>query len=456
MMNLNDRALILLPIEQLYPHPDNPRGDVGDVSELADSIKAKGIMQNLTVVKGNIGDKSDEGYTVVIGHRRLAAARTAGLDKLPCVVSDMSRSEQVATMLLENMQRCDLTIYEQAQGFQMMLDLGETKASISEQTGFSRSTVDRRLKLLKLDKDKLYSAESRGGTLEDYIKVAEIKDEKVRNRVIDAIGTSNFHWDYSRAVTKQKLDEAMPLIKREMKKIGAKRNKDLYSWDSDYQVVCAVEIDDFKECCLDKKVKKNTEYWWNIYSNSHVYLFKLAPKNKKAVVKKSDEELKAIAQRKKLAEVTQHAYECRKSFVAEFSSCKKDSAILNEWLWELTYMRFVNSYPSITWDLMCEKTGEARDRYKYSCERDNLNRFINENPSNAPIVLLSALSGDSSSMSYYNENHGITMPSYKENKKLDMIYQYLCKLGYEMSDEEKALQNGTHELLEKKESETEE
>lgn len=106
---------------KLNPHPENPRRDLGDLTELAESIKRQGVLQNLTV----IADGTDK-YTVVIGHRRLAAARLAGIETVPCVVSDMDEAQQIRTMLSENMQRSDLTIYEQAQGFQMMLDLGDS------------------------------------------------------------------------------------------------------------------------------------------------------------------------------------------------------------------------------------------------------------------------------------------------------------------------------------------
>lgn len=139
-----------IKINELYPHPDNPRKDIGDVSELAESIKNQGIFQNLTVIKGGAGvPKGKEGYTVIIGHRRLAASKLAGLETLPCSVAQMDEREQIATMLLENMQRSDLTYYEQAQGFQMMLDLGETQTTIAEKTGFSPATVSRRLQLTK-------------------------------------------------------------------------------------------------------------------------------------------------------------------------------------------------------------------------------------------------------------------------------------------------------------------
>lgn len=137
-------GIVWIDISQLHPHPDNPRKDLGDLQELSDSIKAKGVLQNLTVVRGHtlshdewkaLNDeydkkpseelrvqinrkRSEDDYTVIIGHRRTAAAILAGLTKLPCIITEMTPAEQVQTMLLENMQRSDLTVYEQAQGFQ--------------------------------------------------------------------------------------------------------------------------------------------------------------------------------------------------------------------------------------------------------------------------------------------------------------------------------------------------
>ena len=144
-----------IPVRKLWAHPDNPRKDVGDVTELAESIKVNGVLQNLTVVPliGNISKTWDgESYRVIIGHRRLAAAKLAGLEELPCAVVEMTEREQLSTMLTENMQRSDLTVYEQAQGFQMMLDMGDTVKDIAENYGFSTTTVRRRVKLLELDR----------------------------------------------------------------------------------------------------------------------------------------------------------------------------------------------------------------------------------------------------------------------------------------------------------------
>ena len=159
-MSTERNQVVLIQTDELHPHPDNPRKDLGDLTELADSIKANGVLQNLTVVPrivtGNLlGNTWQDGYTVVIGHRRLAAAKLAGLKELPCIVSDMGLRDQVRTMLMENIQRADLTIYEQAQGFQMMMDMGDTVEEIARKSGFSQSTVRRRVKLLALDQEKL-------------------------------------------------------------------------------------------------------------------------------------------------------------------------------------------------------------------------------------------------------------------------------------------------------------
>lgn len=154
-MNTN---VTMIPVAQLHPHPDNPRKDLGDITELTASIKANGVLQNLTVVPRANPDvnyeelcrqyyadpteenrtklnqfRSTDGYTVIIGHRRLAAAKAAGLMELPCiVVEDMTLEEQISTMMTENMQRSDLTVYEEAEGFQMMMDFGNSVEQVAD------------------------------------------------------------------------------------------------------------------------------------------------------------------------------------------------------------------------------------------------------------------------------------------------------------------------------------
>lgn len=203
--------LQMIPTDKLNPHPDNPRKVIGDVSELAESIKANGILQNLTVVPNN--DNWDD-FTVVIGHRRLAAAKQAGLTELPCAVVEMTEKEQLSTMLTENMQRSDLTVYEQAKGFQMLIDLGDSVAEVVEKTGFKESTVRRRLKLAELDEESFKDSQLRQPTLADYERLNQIKNIDVRNELLKSIGTNNFDNLLYSAVKKQETDEEKEKIEK--------------------------------------------------------------------------------------------------------------------------------------------------------------------------------------------------------------------------------------------------
>ncbi|MBQ8135866.1 MAG: ParB/RepB/Spo0J family partition protein, partial [Clostridia bacterium] len=179
-------SIEMIHIEWLKHHPENPRKDLGDLTELADSIRANGILQNLTVVASN-EDPDDDGYArfwVVIGNRRMEAAKLAGLTELPCVLSDMSREEQIATMLQENMQRSDLTVYEQAKGIQMMIDLGFSKDQVSERTGFSKPTIERRLAVASLPDKETKEAVAYGYDLIDLAEIAKIEDRKTQKELL--------------------------------------------------------------------------------------------------------------------------------------------------------------------------------------------------------------------------------------------------------------------------------
>lgn len=240
----------------IYPHPDNPRKELGELEELVESIKKNGIMQNLTVIPitalskppeeqpaaEEISVKSD--FHALIGHRRLAAAKLAGLEEVPCkIVSRISLNEQVGIMLEENMQRNDLTIYEQAQGFQMMLDLGESEASIAEKTGFSRSTVRRRLAIAKLDPVVLKKKELDDCfqlSLKDLYELDKIEDLGVRNRILtEARDSRDMVWRAKQAVSEEKRKKMQAVIEEMLKEKGIRKapkkvenERWTYKWES--------------------------------------------------------------------------------------------------------------------------------------------------------------------------------------------------------------------------------
>ena len=114
-----------LRVEDLHPNPNNPRRQVCDVADLEASIRSQGIKQPLLVTP--TGETDIDGhaqYRVVIGHRRLAAAKQAGLASVPAIIERMDARREREVMLVENSQRSDLTPIEEADGYQGLLDLG--------------------------------------------------------------------------------------------------------------------------------------------------------------------------------------------------------------------------------------------------------------------------------------------------------------------------------------------
>lgn len=158
--------------------------------------------------------RNTDGYTVIIGHRRLAAAKAAGLMELPCiVVEDMTLEEQISTMMTENMQRSDLTVYEEAEGFQMMMDFGNSVEQVADKAGFSESTIRRRVKLLSLDREAFKKSVKRGATLADFALLDKLDTEEAKNEVLKSVGTNNFRACLDRALREQKDRKTMNAIR---------------------------------------------------------------------------------------------------------------------------------------------------------------------------------------------------------------------------------------------------
>lgn len=429
-----------IEVTKLLQHPDNPRKNIGDVTELAESIKARGILQNLTVVPAENGL-----YTVVIGHRRLAAAKKAGLTEIPCAVVDMDYKTQLSTMLLENMQRSDLTVYEQAQGMQMMFDLGVPVAEIVEKTGFAETTVRKRLKIATLPTEQMQQAVERGGKLEDYVQIADIKDEKERRELLKVVGTREFEFSLTRAKKRQVEAEKTPLVKAELKSIGAKAVKgQIYS--SAYERVEQCAITYWKEGTF-KKPKNKEELFWEI-SYGMVYLMRKKVKVPKKKEKKTECEQRIDSANRELKRLTETAYECRVNFIRSFTAVEKHKETIIKWLVMFAGCE-ITDY--CTYDRAYINSEIGADEKEHYVDAPKWRQFIAEDK-RAPIVVAYALAGDDKRYGYYNDgwyasNKSKQAPQHKKNQRLDGIYEFLCELGYEMSETELQLQSGEHELL---------
>jgi ParB/RepB/Spo0J family partition protein len=142
-----------VPLALIDADPDNLRADVGDVTELAQSIQELGVLQPVLLRR-----TPDGRYALVAGHRRRAGAEAAGLAEIPAVVQDdMSDTVRDLAMLVENLQREDLTALEEARGYQRVLarkDVGG-QSGLAKKIGRSQGHISKRLALLKLPADTL-------------------------------------------------------------------------------------------------------------------------------------------------------------------------------------------------------------------------------------------------------------------------------------------------------------
>jgi len=132
----------MIPISEIDANPDQPRTQLGNLDELAASIREKGVLEPILVrARGNR-------YEIISGERRFRAATAAGLDEIPAIELDADDREVLEIALIENIQRKDLTPFEEAEGFQLLQEkFGYTHEKIAQVIGKARTTITETLQL---------------------------------------------------------------------------------------------------------------------------------------------------------------------------------------------------------------------------------------------------------------------------------------------------------------------
>jgi len=468
------KGIVSIGIEHIHPHPENPRKNLGDLSELAESLKKNGVMQNLTVIPGHVPTSEewhelvakykadpneeirekmnkrwiDEGYTLVIGHRRHGAAQLAGITELPCrIVEGMTQKEQVSTMLEENMQRHDLTIYEQAQGFQMMLDLGETEQTIADKTGFSKSTIRHRLNIAKLDQKTLQKHEQDDGfqlTLKDLYALEQVEDIKTRNKILKEANssrdiTSKALYAAAEAERAKKTKKIVAMLKP-FNVEKAPKEAENEQWSGKWVTVKEFNLDSD----LPEKIKlKETDPLFYLPYYRSLRIIKRAKKDKKSLtpeearIKQRDKNMKQIKAKVKVMTAV------RKEFILNIISGKidplKDTAEVQMLVWGV----MVDAACYITKNNLALFFLE-KDFYDNSQEERDAAAEKVKNLSLLPQMLIAA--------QYAVRDLGLTEwdGTYRKDsaKALKALYQILVKYGFTFeSEEDEQLLNGTHELF---------
>src|SRR5580658_8767292 len=128
----------MIPLDKIRPNPDQPRKMLGDLSELIESIKQKGVLEPLLV---RYVPRDDE-YHIISGERRYHSSRAAGLREVPCIEKIADDAETLELALIENLQRKDLTPFEEADGLQRLAEhFDYTHDDIAKKIGRARSSV---------------------------------------------------------------------------------------------------------------------------------------------------------------------------------------------------------------------------------------------------------------------------------------------------------------------------
>ena len=445
-----------IKIDELYVHPNNVRKVYKDIDELAESIKEKGILQNLTVVKGHFDGTNwaEDGYTVVIGNRRLLAARKAGIETAPCAVKDMEMKDQVSTMLLENMQRKDLTAFEESKGFQLCLDLGISEDELSKKTGLTKKTIRHRVKMQDLNQEEVEKKCAEGATIFDFIKLEQIKDLDKRNKVLESIGTADFNMKVEQAIREEKKEEArkkvIEMYDSFAEKIESREGKQcVKSWYNDTEHLPERP---------DDVLEKNYYYLVEQYGITLFTDMEIREEDSEERQKAEEARLERERITAKFNELGATFFDMRQKFILDRNRAKLTPERAIWWLCKMNFsdcgLRFedeeMNTHYHSSWggineDIFVETFGKSEE-----ITADEELRLIDKNPiAEAEKIIYSCLERGKQVLTKRWDF------AYQRCVGLEMLYSFLRELGYRMSEEEEKILNGSHELYKEEEVEEE-
>ena len=344
-------------------------------------------------------------------------------------------------MLLENMQRVDLTIVEQAEGFQLMMSFGDTVDTIAEKTGFSSATVRRRLEIAKLDGKKLREISSRQISIGDLDRLARIEDISKRNELLEKLGTSSFDYSYKDALSRQ---DERKTEQRWREHLLAKGLTEIGYSDAFQGAYVSSGRPYVKGSSVSPQEYVFDEDQELFAFNRGVIYFR---RRKNAADNEKAEAARLKAEQKKaridaLRDACRTAYELRRDYVLSVSETEAKrmlptviSFTVEEKftnitrLWKEEYDR--GAFPSL-------KTGVHGF--------DRVREEVVDHPYRSLLVHAYLCWCDSENSVTFNYTG-----EYQKNDKLIRIYDFLDDIGYMISPEERELIYGSHRLYDERE-----
>ena len=180
-----------IPIIKIRPNKSQPRKQFNedDLNSLSRSIAENGVLQPLTVRKTSATE-----YEVVTGERRLRASALAGLKKVPCIIVKCSDKESAIYALLENLQRADLGIFEEARGISRLIRrYGLTQEQAAEKLGKTQSTIANKLRLLRLTPEEQEWIENSALSERHARALLKLDDEDERKSILTRVITEGLN-----------------------------------------------------------------------------------------------------------------------------------------------------------------------------------------------------------------------------------------------------------------------
>ncbi|QQS47754.1 MAG: ParB/RepB/Spo0J family partition protein [Acidobacteriota bacterium] len=202
----------MIRVERLEPNPQQPRMELGDLTELIDSIRSKGVLEPLLVRPSEVGGR----FMIISGERRYRAAIEAGLEELPCIEMDVDDRAVAEIALIENLQRKDLTPFEEADGLFLLVDrFGYTHEDISQKIGRARSSVTEALSIAALDAEVRELCREAGISSKSMLlQVARLPNIEQMKAFIARIARQGMTRDEARKARNNKQSRPQPFVYR--------------------------------------------------------------------------------------------------------------------------------------------------------------------------------------------------------------------------------------------------
>jgi ParB family chromosome partitioning protein len=350
------------------------------------------------------------------------------------------------------MQREDLTPYETAQGFQLILDLGNSVKEIAKKTGFTQTTVKHSLEIAKLDGEAVMKGVEHGATLADFIELEKIQDPETKAELLLLIGGVNFHYRVKEAADKE---EAKRNKKRIMSIVSLVCEKATFPvWQ--YGRLGSIYFKDNVKSS-DVVLPDGAMYFSEGSSSVEILGDRQEEyKNKQEVDTSAEEERRANYERRKeeLAAINKRMLALRLEFIGDYGKAElnkhKDLVI------EVASISLADSR-RVDNDIVCALMGLGEDESDDRFSRYQAAAWFLENGGGTALfklfIMTYAALDDTTKTWHSTTYYGTEIQPRRGDFEGDALYAFLRALGYEMSEEEMSIVGGSHPLYDKPEPE---